>query len=338
MGIKPDHPTQRPCACGGANPNCLQCGGSGLVETPGFRPIMAGPAGTRRRPYVAREIVESTPGIPEPRRCPHCGLDVLNLAVHLTEAHPEMPQQETDAEREAREQEEARLAAVAAELARREAEAAQRKAEARARRQAIEGPQSVAARPDRAWGIPSTKPPRQPGVPGRPAEAAVQAEPATPAGAPAGGPPDRGRRPGSGRDETPGAQEESRRAAPTDEVWERMRRARGDRTVLTGVVRSRKPFGVFVDLGGIEGLVRWSEMRAEETGRERPGLQVGQSVKVVVIEASDETHRVTLSMRRAEEPQTVPPERVTRGQAVRAAEGPMALAFRLAREKKQLAD
>ena len=64
------------------------------------------------------------------------------MAVHLAESHPDQPLGETAAEREAREQEEARLAAVAAEIARREAEAAQRKAEARARREAVEGPQA----------------------------------------------------------------------------------------------------------------------------------------------------------------------------------------------------
>ena len=87
-------------------------------------------------------------------RCPHCGLELLNLAVHLAEAHPDQPQQETEAEREAREQEAARQAAVAAEIARREAEAAQRKAEARARRQAVEGPQAGGAWPGRTVGNP----------------------------------------------------------------------------------------------------------------------------------------------------------------------------------------
>jgi predicted RNA-binding protein with RPS1 domain len=338
MGIKSDHPTQRPCACGGANPNCLQCGGSGLVEVLGFRPIMAGPAGARRRLYVPREIVEPTPSIPEPRRCPHCGLDVLNLAVHLTEAHPEIPQQETAAEREAREQEEARLAAVAAELARREAEAAQRKAEARARRQAIEGPQTPIAWTGHAHGAPAVKPPRQPEAPGRALEAVVQPGPAAPAGAPDAGSPERDLQPGLRRDAAHGARVESRRAGSTDEVWERLRRARAERAVLPGVVRSRKPFGVFVDLGGIEGLVRRSEIRAGHGGREAPDLQVGQPVQVVVIGLSEETRRVELSMRRAEEPPAAPPERVPRGPAARSVEGPMALAFRLAQERKKLAD
>jgi predicted RNA-binding protein with RPS1 domain len=338
MAIKPDHPTQRRCLCGGANPNCLQCGGKGFIEPPGVRSIMAGPAGVRRRLPVSRESLGTIQGPPEPIRCPHCGLEVLHLAVHLTEAHPEKPQRETAAEREAREQEEARQAVVAAEIARREAEAAQRKAEARARRQEVEGPQSAVAWPGHARGTLQMKPLRQHSVPGRPADAAAQADPTAPPGAPDVGSPSRGRWRPSGNEEERRAGAESRLASPEDEAWERMRRALAERTVLTGVIRSRRPFGVFVNLGGIEGLVRTREMHAEDAGREAPGPQDGQTVKVVVIGMNEDTHRVELSMRRACDPRTPLKERGATGPEARPAEGPMALAFRLAREKKKQAE
>lgn len=338
MAITPDHPIQRPCRCGGANPNCLQCGGTGVLDTPGFRPIMAGPAGVRRRLPVPRENVGTNQGPPEPIRCPHCEFEVLNLAVHLAEAHPDQPQHETAAEREAREQEEARQAAVAAEMARREAEATQRKAEARARRQAVEGPQSGGVWPDRPRGTPPMPPPRPQGALERPADAVAQADPTAPPGVPDGGSSGRGRSRASGNEEPRGREAESRRARPETEAWERMRRALAERTVLTGVVRSRRPFGVFVALDGIEGLVRTHEMRAEDTGREAPGLQGGQTVQVVVIGMSDDTHRVELSMRRAGDPRTPPKAQGAAGAVARPAEGPMALAFRLAREKKKPAE
>ena len=159
--MKSGHPTQRPCRCGGANPNCPQCGGKGVIEASGFRSIMSGPAGIRRRHFVPPEPAGTIAGPPVPVRCPHCNFEVLNLAVHLAEDHPDQPQVETDAEREAREREEARQAAIAAEIARREAEAAQRKAEARARRQAIEGLPSAGPRPEHPHVTPPT-PPRQP--------------------------------------------------------------------------------------------------------------------------------------------------------------------------------
>jgi len=327
MTIKPDHSTQRPCRCGGTNPNCLQCGGKGVIDTREFRAIMAGPAGIRRRPYVPRDAVGTTQGPPKPVRCPHCGFEVLNLAVHLAETHPDQPQGETAAEREAREQEEARQAAVAAEIARHEAEAAQRKAEARARREAVEGPQSGGPRPERPRGTPPTPPRQPPAMPERPAEAADRAD--VPAGADAsdGGSPGRGL--------ASGAEAERGHTPPAAEAWERVRRAMAERAVLTGVVRSRKPFGVIVDLGGIEGLVRTREMRAEDAGRKGPGLQGGQTVKVVVIGMSEDTHLAELSMRRAGDPRTPSEAREMTKAATRPAEGPMALAFRLAREKKQ---
>jgi predicted RNA-binding protein with RPS1 domain len=263
---------------------------------------------------------------------------VLNLAVHVAESHPDQPQHETAAEREAREQEEARQAAVAAEIARREAEAAQRKAEARARRQAVEGPQSGGAWPERPRGTPPLPPLQSPAAPGRPADAADQVDVPAPAGAPVGGTPGRGRRPDAGADEERRPEAESPHARPVAEAWERLRRALAERTVLTGVVRSRKPFGVFVDLGGIDGLVRTREMRAEESGREAPGPQVGQTVQVVVIGMSDDTHRVELSMRRAGDPRTPPKERDATRTVAPPPEGPIALAFRLAREKKKPAE
>jgi ribosomal protein S1 len=100
------------------------------------------------------------------------------------------------------------------------------------------------------------------------------------------------------------------------------------------MVRSRKPFGVFVTVGGIEGLVRNREMGVEDAGHEVPGLQEGQTVQVVVIGMSEDTHRVELSMRRAGDPRTPPTERGATGARAQPTEGPMALAFRLAREKK----
>jgi ribosomal protein S1 len=119
---------------------------------------------------------------------------------------------------------------------------------------------------------------------------------------------------------------------------ERMKKAFAERTVLTGVVRSSKPFGVFVALGGIEGLLRSREMLAKEAGREVPGLQDGETVKVVVIGMSEDTHRVELSMKRARDPQAVQDARYETTPVTGPAEGPMALAFRLAREKKGKAD
>ena len=148
-----------------------------MITPSAFRGIMSGPAGIRRRPFVPRDTGGTIAGPPVPVQCPHCNFEVLNLAVHLAEDHPDRPQVETDAEREAREQEEARQAAIAAEIARREAEAAQRKAEARARRQAIEGLPSAGPRSEHPRETP-LMPPRQPQPTAEPpADTADRADP-----------------------------------------------------------------------------------------------------------------------------------------------------------------
>ncbi len=216
MAFKPNRSPRRPCRCGGANPNCVECEGRGFIERPGYRSVMTSPAGARRRSYVPRESMGTIPTIPEPVRCPHCGLDVLNLAVHMMEAHPEQPPPEAAAEREAREREEARQAAVAAELARREAEAAQRKAEARARRQAVEGLQSDVAWHERARGILPENPPRSTDML---LDTSAGIHPSLPAEAPNAGSADGARRHGTGSEAGRGAQTESRRPGPEDETW-----------------------------------------------------------------------------------------------------------------------
>ena len=338
MAIKPHHPEQHPCLCGGDNPNCVRCGGKGYTEAPGFRPIMSGPSGVRRRPLIPSESSGTIQGPPEPIRCPHCSLEILNLTVHMAEAHPEMPTQETGAEQEAREQEEARQAAAAAEIARREAEATQRKAEARARRQEAERQQQAFARALRAGGNLQQRLQGQNAVPARPVDSREPANQTGPPRATVAGSPDGGRLHGSGSPGERGVGEERRLGGPENEAWERMKKALAERTVLTGVVRSSKPFGVFVALGGIEGLLRSREMLAKEAGPEVPGLQEGQTVKVVVIGMSEDTHRVELSMRRARDPQALRDAPYKTTPAAGPAEGPMALAFRLAREKKGKAE
>jgi hypothetical protein len=338
MPIKPNHPIQRPCRCGGANPYCVLCGGKGYTETPEFRPIMSGPSGIRRRLLILSEEPGTIQGPPEPIRCPHCSLEILNLAVHLAEAHPDLPMRETDAEREAREQEEARQAAAAAEIARREAEAAQRKAEARARRQEAEKQQQAFARAMRAGGTPHPRPQGQDAPLGPPVDPGDRAKPTLPPRATEVEAPGDGRLPVSTIPEERGTGVERRLAGPEISVWERMKKAHIERTVLAGVVRSRKPFGIFVNLGGIDGLLRSREMLAPEGGREAPELQPGQTVKVVVIGMSEDTHRIELSMKRARDPQPLRQERQPATLVPAPAEGPMALAFRLAREKKGRAE
>jgi ribosomal protein S1 len=71
---------------------------------------------------------------------------------------------------------------------------------------------------------------------------------------------------------------------------------------LMGKVRRLEPFGAFVDLGGIDGLVHVSEIRHERTGHPREVLTEGQQVQVRVLRIEKDKEgrpRIGLSIKAA---------------------------------------
>ena len=79
-------------------------------------------------------------------------------------------------------------------------------------------------------------------------------------------------------------------AAGAEELWAALEA--GDRR--EGVVAGVRDFGVFVDLGGLQGLVHKSEIGWDADG---PVPERGQRVSVVVISVDREARRVSLSMK-----------------------------------------
>ena len=67
--------------------------------------------------------------------------------------------------------------------------------------------------------------------------------------------------------------------------------------VREGVVRSIQDFGVFVDLGGVDGLIHISQLSWERVNHPREVLQEGQKVKVKVEKINRETGKIGLSYR-----------------------------------------
>ncbi|MFN8520462.1 MAG: 30S ribosomal protein S1 [Chloroflexota bacterium] len=67
---------------------------------------------------------------------------------------------------------------------------------------------------------------------------------------------------------------------------------------VKGNVRSIAPFGVFVDLGGIDGLVHKSELSWNKVNNPESGYQVGEEVEAEVIDINHERGRISLSIRR----------------------------------------
>jgi small subunit ribosomal protein S1 len=67
--------------------------------------------------------------------------------------------------------------------------------------------------------------------------------------------------------------------------------------VRTGIVRSVKDFGAFVDLGGADGLLHVGEMSWSRVGNAADVVQLGQSVKVIVLKVDRERRKLSLGMK-----------------------------------------
>ena len=67
---------------------------------------------------------------------------------------------------------------------------------------------------------------------------------------------------------------------------------------VIGTVRSIAPFGVFIDLGGIDGLVHKSELSWNKVNNPEAGYKVGDTVEAEVIDINHERGRISLSIRK----------------------------------------
>jgi small subunit ribosomal protein S1 len=67
--------------------------------------------------------------------------------------------------------------------------------------------------------------------------------------------------------------------------------------VLTGIVRSVKPFGAFVDLGAADGLIPISELSWSRVSKPEDLVQIGQKVEVKVHRLDHEARKIALSLK-----------------------------------------
>ena len=68
--------------------------------------------------------------------------------------------------------------------------------------------------------------------------------------------------------------------------------------VVSGVVTNVTEFGVFVDLGGVEGLIHISELSWGRVAHPSQMVQIGQTMQVLVLDLAPERCRVALSLKR----------------------------------------
>jgi len=66
---------------------------------------------------------------------------------------------------------------------------------------------------------------------------------------------------------------------------------------LTGTIKTLTPFGAFVDLGGVDGLLHVSEMSRRRVNDPKELVQIGQTVRVKVIKVENGGKRISLSMK-----------------------------------------
>lgn len=69
-------------------------------------------------------------------------------------------------------------------------------------------------------------------------------------------------------------------------------------SIVNGIVTNVTDFGVFVDLGGVEGLIHVSELSWGRVNHPTEILAVNQPIKVLVLQVSEENARIALSLKR----------------------------------------
>ena len=86
---------------------------------------------------------------------------------------------------------------------------------------------------------------------------------------------------------------ERERQVKAEEFWKTI--AEGQ--IKKGIVRSIKPFGVFVDLDGADGLLPVSELSWQRVNDPNELFKVGDSVEVMVNRVDHDTRKISLSLR-----------------------------------------
>ncbi len=67
--------------------------------------------------------------------------------------------------------------------------------------------------------------------------------------------------------------------------------------VLEGTVKNILPFGVFVDLGGIDGLIHITDLAWHRIGHPSEVVQMDEKINVVVLEFDEEKNRIALGLK-----------------------------------------
>ncbi len=86
---------------------------------------------------------------------------------------------------------------------------------------------------------------------------------------------------------------EREREEAREKLWQTLEEGQ----IKDGVVRSVRPFGAFVDIGGADGLLHVSEMSWTRVKNPEDILQPGQSVRVAVLKVDRENRKISLGLK-----------------------------------------
>ena len=86
---------------------------------------------------------------------------------------------------------------------------------------------------------------------------------------------------------------------------------------LPGTVRTLMPYGAFIDLGGVDGLLHISDIAHSRVNKPEDVLSVGQELQVRILKIDPETKKISLGLKQLQaEPWETAPERLKAGQRV----------------------
>jgi small subunit ribosomal protein S1 len=86
---------------------------------------------------------------------------------------------------------------------------------------------------------------------------------------------------------------------------------------LPGTVRTLMPYGAFVDLGGVDGLLHISDISHSRVNKPEDVLTVGQELQVRILKIDPETKKISLGLKQLQaEPWETAPQRLLPGQRI----------------------
>jgi small subunit ribosomal protein S1 len=80
-------------------------------------------------------------------------------------------------------------------------------------------------------------------------------------------------------------------------VLEARREAMEEGSTVTGTVRTLMPYGAFIDLGGIDGLLHISDIAHTRVAKPEDVLTVGQELQVKILKIDPETKKISLGLK-----------------------------------------